>query len=276
MTQGYVLFGVDDPGATVNITHAYALVCSLKRADPKRKTCVVVQEHAIIPPSYEDVFDYIITLPFGRTDNNHHNMYLDFWQLYHCTPFDETIFIDTYSVAIDNISSLWDISGIDDMVFATATDFRNDPPPPSMFSSQESNNILAFSTGMMYFIKTAETLEFFKMADVVFKHWRHFYQELIIKNKPNDFDLDLMVNIVYHLLGIKPSTFMHFDYTDLRYNDSTYDWTQTLNIWVTDQLQIKINNYRQTGVMRYAHKSFLTTEILKKIESASKKKISIT
>jgi hypothetical protein len=106
MTQGYIFIGVDDDGSVENITNAYALSLSLKLADPNRETCVVVESFHDVPKRYEDGFDYIVELPFKRTESNHHDVRIDFWQLYYCTPFDQTMFVDTQSIVAGNVDSL--------------------------------------------------------------------------------------------------------------------------------------------------------------------------
>lgn len=266
MTQGYIFIGVDDTAKAINIECAYALSTSLKLADPTRETCVVVRKFADVPKRYENGFDYIVELPFGRTDANHHDMFIDFWQLYHCTPFDETMFVNTYSLAVDNIDYLWDTDNSGDISFAQSLDFRGAlHRDPNLFVVQDKNEINTFNTNMIYFAKNEKTSEFFKMADPVFKGWRNVYGEVLNKYKGSDFDLTLMVNIVAHLLGNEYKNTPYFNYTDLAI-DCSYEeqdnWLEQLNVWHTSNNTLKINNYRQTGIVYYESPALLTTEII--------------
>lgn len=278
MTQGYLFFGVDDDGSTQNIECAFALSASLKIADPKRETCVVVNRFDQVPKKYEKAFDYIVELPYGRTEINHHDFRIDFWQIYHATPFDETIYIDTYCIAVDNIDSLWEASHIADLVFATARDFRGKfTRDTEHFAAQDRNQIAAFDTGMVYFTKELEPSEFFKMADPIFKNWRDVYRDILTEYRAEDFDATLMINLVGQLTGNDIIRSDDFDYTDLAINfnwdpeTKIQDWFTTLNIWYTADGSLKINNHRQTGIVRYRYPEFITKEILQKINDNYRK-----
>lgn len=279
MTQGYIFLGVDDEDKTRNIDCAYALSLSLKLADPDCETCVVVHKFEHVPKRYEGGFDYIVELPFGRTESNHHNIFIDFWQVYYCTPFDESMYINTYTLAVDNVASLWDVRQVDDIVFASATDFRGDLTyDAGKFITQERNNIAPFKADLIYFNKEQKSSEFFKMADPFFKGWRDIYRDVLTEYKAADFEYTLMTNIVAHSLGEQYTFPAYFDYIDLEINfqynvddEDQADWLDSLNIWVTDDVDIKINNHRQTGVWHYGNPRVMTADIIKKLDDNYRK-----
>jgi hypothetical protein len=279
MTQGYIIIGTDDYGKTKNITCAYGLCLSLKIADPTREVCVVVNKFSDVPKKYEDVFDYIIELPFGRTDSNHDNIFIDFWQLFYCSPFDETMFINTYSYAISNIESLWNISVFEDIGFLTSRDLQG----KESFSWKLEKNKLeqgsTLSTDVVYFNKNELPAEFFKMADPAFKNWRYFYQQFSEIVKCKNFDLTVIVNIVLILVGKEILSRDIFDYTNLMARDSEYqniddvEWLRRLNIWIDQELDIiKVNNYTQTGILVYHDYYVFDKFDLRKLHDSYRKK----
>lgn len=78
-----------------------------------------------------------------------------------------------------------------------------------------------------------------------------------------------MINIVSHLLGDEYYMPSLFNYTDLAI-DCSYDteqdtWLEQLDFWVASSSNIKINNYRQTGIIYYNDPALLTTEIIQTI-----------
>jgi len=284
--KGYIFLGTDDEGKTTNIECAAMLSLSIKLADPKAQTCVVVHKFTHVPKRYENNFDYIVELPFGRTEINHGNIYLDFWQLYHCTPFKENIFINTNSIAIDNIKSLWEFNQIDDIVFGNANDFRGKfTRNNEKFIVQDRNKIPAFNTDVIYFNKNNKAREFFKMADPIFKGWRDVYRRVLNEYKAEDFDLTLMINIVAYSLGENYKHPHNFNYTDLEINfcydpekEQTTDWLDSLNIWITDNIKIKVNNSRQTGILHYGNPRVINPTTIKKLNdnySKAKKTLKI-
>jgi hypothetical protein len=280
MSQGYVFFGIADHDPDKNIECAYALSVSLKLADPERETCVIVEDFDTVPKKYENGFDYIIKLPYGRTEPNHHNFRIDWWQVYYATPFDETIYLDTYSLAVSDLASLWELAGKTNMIFGKAHDFRGDFQRNNQrFVPQDRNNITAFDADMIYFRKEAEPSQFFKMADPVFKNWRDIYREWLTEFRVNDFDFALMINIVARLIGHDVLEDPLFDYTDLSINflwdpekpEEAELWLENLNVWYTNSNELKINNHNQRGIVRYDNPKFITQDIIQKLNDSYRK-----
>lgn len=280
MSQGYVFFGIDQYGESKNIDCAYALSISLKMRDPERETCVVVHKFDNVPKRYEKGFDYIVELPYGRSEVDHHDFRIDWWQIYYATPFEESIYLDTYSLAIDNLSSLWDVTQHEELLFGVARDFRGDLHRNNhLFRTQDNNQMIAFDTRMVYFSKGKKVSEFFKMADPVFKNWRTIYTDLLTNVKVPDFDVTLLVNVVAKLLGEKIIYNDLFDYTDATLKvwepdeDEVADsWTKYLNVWYADDGMLKLNNHRQTGIFYYDDPTFMNKNIISKLNDNFRKK----
>jgi hypothetical protein len=269
MKQGYMIMGVDLQGETVNARHAYALSLSLKIADPTRQVCVVVHKFEDMPQKYEDGFDFIVELPFGKSDKDNADIYSDFPQLYYCTPFAETITIHSHSLAIDNIELMWAAGKGTDMSFAQADDFTHQRTPDLTHTQgQLRNGIIPFRATVMYFTKDARPAEFFKMADTCFREWREVYRAQLPDYRPSTFDLSLMCNIVADMLGETYPVIDLFQYQDLGIDilyqpDSNNPvWTEQFATWFTDTIELKINNYRQTGVVHYDSPEFLTSSMV--------------
>lgn len=279
MTQGYVFFGVDDRDKQRNINSAYALNATIKKSDPTRETCVIVHKFDQVPLRYENDFDYIVELPFGRSEVNHHDVRIDWWQVYNSTPFEQNIYVDLNTIAIDNISSLWDVANGNDLLFATPCDFRgNRITNDRRFQTQIKNDIAAFSADVVYFEQSEQASEFFKLADPVFKKWREIYYDIFTSVSVQDFDYTLLVNYVAKLSGQQMIHLPLFDYTDLTFDegwsaerDDNVHWTENYNVWFTDNLELKINNHRQTGFVYYGESEFLTQEMFKKIDDYNSK-----
>lgn len=279
MTQGYIFFGVDDFDSTRNIEHAHALSISLKLADPDRETCVVVHKFEHVPSRYEDSFDYIVELPFGRTEVNHHDALIDWWQLYNATPFDQTLYIDSNSLVVGPIGSLWEVMAGNSMMLGMAHDFRQQfTRNDQKFIPLDKNKIVARDATLVYFEKDEQSSEFFKLADPLFKNWRDVYIETNTEFRVNDFNYTLMFNVVASMTGNPIVQSKSFTYTDLSIDilwnseiENPEPWMDQLNIWFTDGLELKINNYNQTGIVHYNDPDFLTADIVKKLNDNYRK-----
>ena len=114
MSRGFVTLGINTERD--QLQYNYALACSIKKCDPNAEVCLVVDKGKLddVPEKYQHVFDYVTELRFGNTAHidGFHGMNL--WQMFHCSPFDETIYLDNDILFQNvNIDILWlEILGI--------------------------------------------------------------------------------------------------------------------------------------------------------------------
>jgi hypothetical protein len=270
MTQGYIALGIDCPGKTDNLKAAATLAMTAKIADPTREFAVIVRNIHDIPSTYDECFDYIIELPFGQSVEANGDQQIDFWQVFYATPFDDTIWFNTRTLVVDTLESLWEGTEHFDLLFGTAHDFRQARARyQKKFTPQRKNNVLEFTTDMIYFGQNETAAEFFKMADPVLRNWRDVCQEMLIDNRPDKFDFTIMVNIIATMIGYtQPSSDINFVYTDLdpdnlpveSHEETDTDWTEQINIWFYKGQHVKVNNHRQSGVFVYHDDDILTDE----------------
>jgi hypothetical protein len=267
--QGYVTFAMNFGEDSDEIRYAYTLACSLKLHDSEREVCLITDKFDNIPSKYEDVFDYIIELPYG--DKDYHSPYKEanLWQMYYCTPFEENIYIDRHSVITSDISSVWDTFSIHDIVFPEkVNNFREETiNDVSSFTVHDKNKLPNYYTDVFYFKKSAEAAEFFKMADPAFQNWRDTFYEFVKESRPEYFDINLMWNIIAYMIGHT----QHFEYKiyskvildsmELIDEDIPNVWTDYINVWSHNSKILKVNNHIINGIFNYQEPEFLTKEI---------------
>ena len=130
MSRGFITLGINTEKDRV--FHSYGLATSIKQSDPDSLTCLVVDKNKsdLVPKDYLTVFDYIVELPFGNSAyvDGFHGM--NIWQMIHCSPFDETIYVDSDTLFHNiDIDLLWDTMKIkgDFAVPTNALTYRNYP-----------------------------------------------------------------------------------------------------------------------------------------------------
>mgnify|MGYP000993823860 CR=1 FL=1 len=271
MTQGYITLGVDQPGKVDNIEAAAILAMTARMADPDREFAVAVRSHGDVPSRLENAFDYIIELPFKRTDPNEENQLIDTWQIYYATPFDETVWINPRSLVIDNLATIWEGTEHVDMLFGNSVTYRGDNAQyRTKLHPLMKNNLPTVTADVFYFGDNNDSAEFFKMADPVFRNWRDIYRQYIKEHRPNMFDFTVLVNIVTHMIGIEVHDHRFgFEYIDFNPDnmpidldeESTADWSEQINIWFYKGQHVKVNNHRQKGIWVYHDDDILTKEV---------------
>lgn len=264
--QGYVLYVGTDK---TQVDSAYALALSIKCVD-NRPLALVVDKFDTVPSKYEKAFDFIIELPYGPSDYLTGSTLADIWQVYYATPFEQSLYIKSTSLLMNNIDDVWKSLNSFDLVLPTHTlnmqgnvsEYRNKN------TVQERNNLPVYHADVFYFAKSEPALEFFKMCDPVFKNWRELTRKYT--GAPDWFSVDQMFSIVSVMLGVNPvHYYQHLTYVDTSVDniieldsDIPNDWLDSFNIWFEAARILRINNHRQNNIVVYNHKKFINKENL--------------
>lgn len=286
MSKGFLTLAVG--GLEENIRHSYALALSIKASDPAAEICVVVDDGDTenIPSRYLHAFDYISELPFGNTAHSDGFHAANLWQIYHASPFDQTIYLDSDMLFLNvQVSLLWDrFAGNYMSIPAVARTFRNVPTNKnsSLFEFENAYHLPSLFNSMIYFDSTREeTAQWFKLADPIFQNWRNTYNAMFKDKKPDSFRKNLLCNIVTFLMDEENEIkihvpFMYDFHTHSQHmwsNDVPYNWTDMLNTWYTKQHQLIVENSSIThGIIHYRDKKFLTEEIINAIRHLARSK----
>jgi hypothetical protein len=268
MTQGYITIATKSPG-NVQIEQAVVLASSLKLIDPDREFCLVVDKFDSVPQKYEDTFDSIVELPYGHYDPTE-DIAINLWQLYACSTFEHTMYIDRRCIVTNNMDDLWDNMVLHDYIFSKSVEnFRGETVPLEYrFSTHERNDIPTYMTDVFYFNRSERSEQLFKMLDVVLKEFRRVYLKFINENRPGYFDLNLLINTTLKMLGEETNIHGHIPYKLLSLDNLTLDdddlptdWIDYLSSWFANGV-FKVNNHRVSGIICYNSDAFLDEEIL--------------
>lgn len=95
MTQGYITLAT---GPRQYLEMAVNLLLSLKYNDPKRQTCLVIDEGATLPDEYKHVVDHVAYL---APREGFHGC-LNKLRIHELSPFDESMFVDSDCILVKN------------------------------------------------------------------------------------------------------------------------------------------------------------------------------
>jgi len=276
--RGFITIGIDTDADRVK--YSYALALSIKNCDPEAEVCLVVDKDKsdLVNKNYFDAFDYIVELPFGNTGHADGYHGSNFWQLAHCTPFDETIYVDADSLFLNvDIGLLWDqFANVDIGMTSIARNFRNGLTQKiSDFEIEQKYQLPQNYNQLFYYNTSDKALAWFKMADPIFQNWRQVYSIFFNDIKPNTFDKNVLCNLVTHCLDINNETNVVINnFYDLSVSsqnlwttDLSDNWTDSLNNWYTNKQEIIIENSTiSNGIVHYRDENFLTKEIINELK----------
>jgi len=283
MSRGFITLGIDTEQDRVQ--YSYAMASSIKQCDSSAETCLVVDKDKMdnIPSKYYDAFDYIVELPFGNSAHKDGFHGMNIWQLYHCTPFEETIYLDSDTLVKNiNLGLLWDeLDSYDIAMSNISRTYRNDLTNKSKkFEFEYQYNLPKLYSNLIYFKSSSDLAqEWFKMADPVFQNWRDVYQHLFKEKKPATFSKSILANCVTHFLDCEQNISCNlnnlYDLDNHSQNfwnvDIPENWTDMLNYWFTDTQKIIIeNSVISSGIIHYSDENFMNEEMISAIRSSIK------
>ena len=275
MSKGFITLGINTE--VDRLKYCYGLALSIKDSDPESEVCVVVDKGKSdeVPKEYNNVLDYIVELPFGNTAHKDGFHGMNLWQLYHCSPFEENIYLDADTILHNvNTQDLWKVVSKNEMsIPRNAFSYRNLPADPRLrfeFENtyalpQNYNNILYWKQST----KTAE--EWFKMADPCLQDWRSVYNNFFQDKKPDTFNKNILCNLVTHFCDVSKDIDcfignhydIHSDNQGVWFDEVPDNWTEMINYWVSDNGKIQIeNSIISSGIIHYTDENFLTDEVI--------------
>jgi hypothetical protein len=269
VSKGFITLGINTEAD--QLRYNYALALSIKTCDRNAEVCLVVDKGKIddVPDKYFEAFDYIVELPFGNTGHGDGFHASNLWQMFHCTPFSETIYVDAdvifNKVDVDLLWSTCSGTGIAIPNSALLYDNTTHPTDSEYFEIETVYGLPAYYSSLIYFDKSsAIAKEWFKMLDPLMQNWRETYTELFKEKKPPTFSKHVLVNQASAMidastdLGIRLPCFYDF------MSDS---WTDTLDWWYTPLNQIIIENFIVSGIIHYRDRRFMNNDILDAIRN---------
>jgi hypothetical protein len=275
-SQGYFINAVNNSENTDNVLAAYLLACTIKMHDKTREICVMVNDGVTLPAEYSNAIDYTVVLPFGLHYPEDMIVDYDLWQMYHVTPFDETLYIDRYSLLLNDVEELWRYAANYDILFPQNTiNFRHELNlKHKIFDNHYANRISDVWHHVFYFKKSAIAAEFFEFMDLISKHKTAFSKTLMTDRLIDFIDISLVTNMALTALALDKNVYSS---SAIRYTFNALDglphyeenyppkWHQYLPSWFYNGCELKVGNFTQTGIFVYGDYAYLTAEIAQSI-----------
>lgn len=257
------------------VRQAYALALSIKHTQPTINNISLVTNDSV-PASYSKVFDQIIPIPFGDHAENSEWKVENRWKLYHATPYDETITLDVDMLVLDNIESIWKFAKHRNLFFtSTVINYKGQSVTDTSYRKTFIENQLPnLYSGMHFFKKSDESLQFFKLVEFITYNWERFYADHTPKYTQKFFSMDVTFAIAAKILGIdnvitlpnSPFTFVHMKPALQGWDPIPSSFLDQALINFNEHRELYLNNIKQHGVFHYVEDKFLTaSNILEKL-----------
>lgn len=274
MSLNYTIFAQNNRDDYV--LQACLCAMSIKHTNPSSNICLITNDS--VEEKYKQLFTEIVPIPWGDMVRGEAWKVANRWKIYHATSFDDTVVIDSDMLFLDNVSHWEQFLNRYDLFFVNQVkDYRNRVITSTHYRKAfVESNLPNLYSGLHYFKKSDFSVTFYKVLELVMKNWNAFYSQFpAISKHQKVLSVDVSAAIAAKLLDCEEQitskndivTFTHMK-TPLQgwKTDLSSKWQDRVGVYLTDNLELKIGSYAQSGIFHYTEKDFVTEAILKKYE----------
>lgn len=256
-----------------------ACVCamSIRATNADSKICLITNDD--VPQKYQLLFDDIVEIPWEDNTSQASWKIGNRWKIYHATPYQQTIVLDTDMLVLDDISKWWDFLQKKEIYYVSQVKtYRGEVFASDYYrKSFKVHDLPNLYSGFHYFKKSKVAHDFYNHLELVMNNWELFQGQFAGgKYFQKDCSVDVSSAIVAKILDFGEQiisntdhpTFVHMKLHGQGWKITpTNRWQDRAGVYLTDDLQLKIGNFRQSGIFHYTEKDFLTDEIIKIYEN---------
>tara|TARA_A100000164_G_C21882963_1_gene761204 strand:+ start:561 stop:1400 length:840 start_codon:yes stop_codon:yes gene_type:complete len=247
------------------VQQAELLAMSLKATNPDTKISLVTNDEV----EFENLFDKIIPIPWNDDAEGSDWKIQNRWKLYHASPYNKTIVMDTDMLVLQSISEWWNFLEKYKLFFTNKVyTYRGDTANTSYYRKVfEVNKLPNLYAGFHYFEKSQEAQEFYHWLELVMQNWQAFYEVFLEGvTRPKHISVDVCASIVSLILGnsseitnnqVEFPSFTHMKKNCQGWADGSSNWQDRVGFYIARDCSIKIGNYSQSGILHYTEKDFL-------------------
>jgi hypothetical protein len=276
VSKGFLVFAQNTESVNY-LKQAYALALSIKSTQ-QSVTSISVVTNDIVPEEYKSVFDQIIEIPWSDSSKHSSWKIENRWKLYHVTPYNETMVLDTDMIFLDDISPWWEYCSNSDLKFCSKIKNYKDEVVARDYVHRKAfinNHLPNPYVALHYFKKSDLAYTFYKALEFVVKNWERCYQISAPKNTQRWLSIDLSTAIAIDLLGIEdqvidqnsPLEFVHMKPAIQGWPTVPSKWQDIIRFDFNNGVAT-VGNFRQNYLFHYVDKDFLTNEIINKLKES--------
>jgi len=264
MSNGIVVLAQNLPDVNY-VNQAELLAMSLKDTNPKTKISIVTNNEV----EFKQLFDKIIPIPWNDDAEFSKWKIENRWKVYHASPYEKTIIMDTDMLVLQDISTWWKFLEKYKLFFTSKVrTYRGNVADTTYYRKAFiANKLPNLFSGLHYFEKSDEALEFYKLLELVVQNWEAFYERFLEGvTRPKQPSIDVCASIVALILDCSDSitnasvefpSFTHMKKHCQGWSSATANWQDRVGFYISEDCKIKIGNYSQTGILHYTENDLL-------------------
>jgi len=254
------------------VKQACACAMSIRATNINSKICLITNDP--VPKRYKQLFDDIVKIPWGDKARKSSWKVGNRWKVYHASPYENTIVLDTDMLVLDDITEWWNFLQKRELYYVNRVKtYRGEWFTSDYYrKSFRVHDLPNLYSGFHYYKKSEFAHEFYRWLELVMNNWELFQGQFAGgKYFQKDCSVDVSSAIVAKILDCAERitskteypTFTHMKLHGQNWNKILTDkWQERVGVYLNLDLQLKIGNFRQNGIFHYTEKDFLTEQII--------------
>lgn len=274
VSKGFLVFAKNTK--TVDyVQQAYALALSIKFSQ-KDVTSISIVTDDKVPKKYQKVFDNIIPIPWNTDDANSTYMAEHRWKLYHVSPYEETIVLDTDMLVLEDLTRWWYYCKDYDLKFCSRIlNHKLEPVIDTVHRKTFiANNLTNTYVALHYFKKSDYAHNFYKVLEFVINNWEWCFSKFAPEQYQNWLSFDLAVAITTEIVGAHqdvldpygPLEFVHMKPAIQGWSSVPLSWLDGVSSVLNSRGELVVGNIKQSKIFHYVDKQFLTKKLVRQLE----------
>lgn len=248
---------------------------SIKKTNPTLSVTIATND--FIPEKYKKYFDNIIEIPGEDLAVSEEWKVSNRVKIYDLSPYNETLVLDTDMLVTEDISSWFEKLKDFDLYFTSQPrTYRGEIISSNFYRKTfTANNLPNIYVGVHYFKKSKLANEFYEWLKIIGKNWQEFYKQHLEFKRPDFCSIDVCSAIAVKIMDCESQvissaktspTFVHMKTKVQNWNKQVSSWQDYVAVYITDDFDVKVGNYSQSGVFHYTENSFVKNYLEKRIK----------
>jgi hypothetical protein len=275
MSKGFLVLAQNTKDVNY-VKQAYALALSIRHSQTTVKNISLVTNDKV-SKKYRAAFDQVIEIPWVNDSTPSQYAAEHRWKLFHVTPYDETIVLDTDMLMLEDISSWWKYCSNFDVKFCNrVSNYKLETITDTFYRKTFiANKLTNPYFALHYFKKTNPALEFYKTLEFVCNNWQWCYDLFAKDNWQDWLSMDLAAAIAIEITGnheyvidqTSPLTFVHMKPMIQSWEIPSMSWQDSVPLVLTSKGSLVVGNIKQPALFHYVEKNFLSKRLLAQLEA---------
>lgn len=278
VSKGFLIFA-ENANSVNYIEQAYALALSIKHTQ-KEVASVSLMTNDEVLEKYKNAFDYIIPIPWSEENTESRYKAEHRWKLFHVSPYDETIVLDSDMLMLEDISDWWKYCDNFDIKFCSRIfNYKQERIKQDTVHRRAfiDNGLTNPYFACHYFKKSDKAYNFYKVLEFVCNNWEWCYSRFAPVSYQDWLSMDLAAAIAIEITGYyessvdecSPMNFVHMKTGLQGWPLIPETWQDTVPFVLNSKCELIVGNIKQQKLFHYVEKSFMSNKILDKLERLS-------